>query len=122
MYILAWTLCVFPTEANWFRQARNYPAHVFKRLRHVNTLGTSHRVAASADDGALAGTISSPSQGYTFSLPNAIMIEPTLTSQGMIVSSIIPLYEVCDVPLLQRFRCEDILEVHCILPPDSNLI
>lgn len=76
----------------------------------MNALGTLHREAAVADSRASTGTTSSPPQAYTFSLPNATIIEPTVTSQGMIVSSIIPRYEICDTPGSNTTSCSTIFE------------
>jgi len=97
-FLLAWTLCVLPTpaEAYWFRRS-----------------DTSHESQAWQSD-ALASTsvssASSSSQSYFFSLPTPSIIEPTLTSQGMVVSSTIPLYEVCNTPGSDTISCSTVFE------------
>jgi hypothetical protein len=97
-FLLAWTLCVLPTttEAYWFRRS-----------------DTSHQSQVWQSDAAAAtpvGLTSSSTQSYIFSLPTPRIIEPTLTSQGMIVSSIIPLYEVCNTPGSDASSCSTVFE------------
>jgi hypothetical protein len=90
-YILVWTLCVLPSEASWLRRA-----------------DTSHQPEAWQPEAFVANSFpssSSPFQSYTFSVPTPRVIEPNLISQGMAVSSIIPLYEVCNTPGLQKRSC-----------------
>jgi len=90
-YFFVWTLCVSPSEASW--------------LRRANTSDQSQAWQPEAFVASLFASSSSPSQSYTFSVPTPRVIEPTLASQGMAVSSIIPLYEVCNTPGLQKASC-----------------
>ncbi|KAH8759769.1 hypothetical protein BGZ57DRAFT_957077 [Hyaloscypha finlandica] len=97
-FLLAWALCVLPTttEAYWFRRS-----------------DTSHQSQVWQSDAAAATSVpstSSSAQSYIFSLPTARIVEPTLTSQGMIVSSIIPLYEVCNTPGPDASSCSTVFE------------
>jgi len=114
--ILAWTLCVLPTEAYWFLQARSHSTHAIKRLRSLNSdrFGTSHETQGwEPNDSSTTSETSndsSPSELYTLPVPSARIIEPTLTSQGMIISSIIPLYEVCNTPGSNTTSCSTVFE------------
>jgi len=110
-YILAWMLCVLPTEAYWFRQARSQSANAIKRLRSLNPdrFRTSHETQGWQPNDTLT-TSTTSSQSYMFSLPTPKTTEPTLTSQEMIVSSIIPLYEVCNTPGSNTTSCSTVFE------------
>jgi hypothetical protein len=97
-FLLAWTLCVLPgpTEAFWFRR--------------YNTFHQSQNLEPDAVASTPVSSTSSSSLSYIFSLPTPSIIEPTLTSQGMIVSSIVPLYEVCNIPGLDTSSCSTVFE------------
>jgi hypothetical protein len=90
-YIFAWTLCVLPSEASW--------------LRRADTSDQPQAWQPEAFVASLCASSSSPSQSYTFSVPTPRVIEPTLASQGMAVSSIIPLYEVWNPRVLHKASC-----------------
>ncbi|KAE9372415.1 hypothetical protein N431DRAFT_408637 [Stipitochalara longipes BDJ] len=92
-FILIWTLCVFEAEAHWLRRSDTF---------HQSQAWRSEELAAALS--------SSSSQSYIFSLPTPSVIEPAFTSQGMVVSSIVPLYEVCDTPGPDTTGCSDVFE------------
>ncbi|PMD39222.1 hypothetical protein L207DRAFT_55307 [Hyaloscypha variabilis F] len=92
-FILAWTLCVSEADAHWFRR-----------------YDTSHQSQAWQSEQLAAAASSSSYQSYHFSLPAPSVIEPTLTSQGMVVSSVIPLYEICNTPGLDTTSCSTVFE------------
>jgi hypothetical protein len=95
-FFLACTLCVFSIEAHWLRQD-----------------GTSHESQAWQAVGSISSSVlpTSPSpQSYIFSVPTPRIVKPTLISQGMVISSIIQLYEVCNTPGSNKRSCSTVFE------------
>lgn len=95
-YVLAWTLCALPSEAFWLRRS-----------------DTSHQSQAWQSEAFAASSVaasSSSSQSNTFSVPTPRIVEPTSTSQGMVASSIILLYEVCNTPGSNATSCSTVFE------------
>jgi hypothetical protein len=121
---LTWAICVLPIEGaghHWKRQ-EGYLSQLFQ----TSSPETSAPSSSSSTSTASVNTITSPSPTstiiisfsssntstvpYSFSVPSVQIIEPTLTSQGMIVSSIIPLYEVCNMPGFNTTSCSTVFE------------
>ncbi|KAE8443445.1 hypothetical protein EG329_001842 [Mollisiaceae sp. DMI_Dod_QoI] len=94
------TLCV-PADAAWFRHGRFHIGH--KRDIGAEELSESWYLASFIHS-------TTASESYTFSVPNASIIAPTSTSQGMVVTSIIPVYEVCNTPGSNTTSCSTIFE------------
>jgi len=92
-FILAWALCAFEGEAHWFRR-----------------YDTSHQSQAWQSEKLAAAASSVLSQSYVFSLPTLKVVEPARTSQSMVVSSVIPLYEACDLPGLDATACSTVFK------------
>ncbi|KAH7381770.1 hypothetical protein BKA64DRAFT_558305, partial [Cadophora sp. MPI-SDFR-AT-0126] len=70
---------------------------------------TSHKKVGTAQEGS--GSLSeNDTTPYIFSVPSASIIIPTPTSQGMIVTSIVPMYEVCDTPGKNVTSCSTAFE------------
>lgn len=86
---LLFTLCIIPAQASWLPQL-SWHSILHSRSR------TLHKKVGTAPDGS--GNMSeNGTSPYIFSVPSASIIIPTPTSQGMIVTSIVPIYEVCDI-------------------------
>ncbi|CZR58449.1 uncharacterized protein PAC_08341 [Phialocephala subalpina] len=102
--LLVATLSV-PTEAAfWFRQGR---FHIGNRNIGAEQQKEGWHAAGFNQPPALSTTLS---ESYTFSVPNASIIAPTLTSQGMTVTSIVPIYEVCNTPGSNTTSCSTVFE------------
>lgn len=95
-FLLAWTLCVLSSEAHWLRQ--NVTSHQSQAWQAVEAFPSS------------SVSSSSSTRSYVFSVPTPKIIQPTLTSQGMVVSSIVPLYEVCNTPGSNTTFCSTVFE------------
>ncbi|KUJ07265.1 uncharacterized protein LY89DRAFT_660500 [Mollisia scopiformis] len=101
--LLVSTLAV-QTDAAWFRHAKFH-------------IGQGRNIGAEQEQeswypAGLTSSIASTtaSESYTFSVPNASIIAPTLTSQGMAVTSIVPIYEVCNTPGSNTTSCSTVFE------------
>ncbi|PVH72227.1 hypothetical protein DL98DRAFT_520609 [Cadophora sp. DSE1049] len=99
---LIFTLCILPTQASWLPQLSWHDILGSRSL-------TSHKEVGTAPEGS-----GSPSENdttpYIFSVPSASIMMPTQTSQGMIVTSIVPIYEVCDIPGKNSTSCSTAFE------------
>ncbi|KAH9206622.1 hypothetical protein DL95DRAFT_469465 [Leptodontidium sp. 2 PMI_412] len=102
---LIYTLCVLPTHASWL------PGVSWHRLLRSESL-TSHKGVGIAPDTSPGSTKSgnTTTTPYIFSVPSASIIAPTTTSQGMMVTSILPIYEVCDMPGKNTTSCSTAFE------------
>lgn len=81
-YIL-WTLCALPVESLWlFRRSNG----------HLN------RAANGPGETIRKSQGSEPDHNFTYSVPSPRVITPTLTSQSMVVTSVVAAYEVCNTP------------------------
>lgn len=102
---LIYTLCVLPTHASWL------PGVSWHRLLRSESL-TSHKGVGIAPDTSPGSTKSgnTTTTPYIFSVPSASIIAPTPTSQGMMVTSILPIYEVCDMPGKNTTSCSTAFE------------
>lgn len=91
-YLFLWVLCTSLTLASWL--PRSHP----NLLHHVRLHGN------------LTLSASSVSQNYTYTVPSPTMIEPSSTSQGMTVTYVKPVYEVCDTPGKNKSSCSTAFE------------
>lgn len=94
-YILTLALCAL-VQATWFKQTRD---SFFFKLK----LPGLHAQRS-------AIVVSSTTPQYTFSLPPKTVVLPSTTSQGMVVTSILPSYEVCDTPDHNTTSCSTVFE------------
>lgn len=103
--LLISTLAV-PTEASWFSHGRFH-------LKFGRKVGIGAEQQGANWNLHLANTSpsrTSSSVSYTYSVPNASIIAPSLTSQGMAVTSIVPVYEVCNTPGSNTTSCSTVFE------------
>lgn len=113
-YILTWSLCVLPIQA-WFWN-RHEGAHALKHPRRgpqalqssVSWKGNGSLAAAS--HGWNVSTSRTVSNDYKFSISPPIASPPTVISQGVIVTSIVPKYKVCGLPGASPTSCSTVLE------------
>ena len=77
-----WTLCALPVESLWFRRSNG----------HLN------RAAKGPGEMIPKTQGSEPDHNFTYSVPSPRVITPTLTSQSMVVTSVVAAYEVCNTP------------------------
>ncbi|TVY43697.1 hypothetical protein LOCC1_G004785 [Lachnellula occidentalis] len=82
-FYMLWTLCALPAKSLWFRRSNV----------HLNS-------AAKGPGETIYNTQGSgPNHNFfTYSVPSPSVITPTLTSQSMIVTSVVAAYEVCNTP------------------------
>lgn len=97
IYILIWTLYVLSLDAFWFRSDGS---HLFRASKQLRDGGTLHKTV-----GSISLSSTSTNENYTFSMPTPRIIQPILTSQEMVVSSIIPIFEVCNTPGSNTTSC-----------------
>ncbi|KAG4438584.1 hypothetical protein IFR05_005908 [Cadophora sp. M221] len=102
---LIYTLCVLLAQPSWL------PRVPWHRILRSESL-TSHKGVGTAPDAGSGSTESknTTTTPYAFSVPSASIIAPTPTSQGMMVTSIVPIYEVCDMPGKNTTSCSTAFE------------
>jgi hypothetical protein len=83
-YIL-WTLCALPAESSWFHRSNGHPVRAVNRVQSPGD--TIHKAQGSG-----------PNETYTYSVPDPRIVTPKLTSQGMVVTSVVAAYEICNTP------------------------
>ncbi|KAF8853940.1 hypothetical protein BDZ45DRAFT_677281 [Acephala macrosclerotiorum] len=94
-----------PAEATWFRHRRLHVGH-----RNIGAEQQKEGWHAADFSPPPAPPATLASESYTFSVPNASIIAPSLTSQGMAVTSIVPIYEVCNTPGSNTTSCSTVFE------------
>jgi hypothetical protein len=95
-----WILCVFPINAFWWHFQQN------KHIRSPPTTAAGDHSARAA----LSNSTTMLAPNYKFSLPSVSVNVPTPTSQGMLVTSVVPIYEVCNVSGADSISCSTVLE------------
>jgi len=99
---LLFTLCILPAQASWLPQL-SWHNTLHSRSR------TLHKKVGTAPDES-GNSSENGTSPYIFSVPSASIIMPTPTSQGMIVTSIVPIYVVCDVSGENATSCSTAFE------------
>ncbi|TVY21621.1 hypothetical protein LARI1_G000163 [Lachnellula arida] len=82
-FYMLWTLCALPVESLWLFCRSN---------GHLN------RAAKGPGETIRKTQGSEPDHNFTYSVPSPRIITPTLTSQSMVVTSVVAAYEVCNTP------------------------
>jgi hypothetical protein len=103
--LLSILICTFfnlQTNAFWSRSDGIHPFRAFKQLWDDRTLHTLV--------GSLSSSSTSTNENYTFSVPTFKVIQPTLTSQSMVASLIIPIFEVCNTPGSNITSCSTVFQ------------
>jgi hypothetical protein len=91
-------------EAAWFRHGRLH-------LGYGRAIGAEQQQESWYPAGiSLSSASTTAPESYIFSVPNASIIAPTLASQGMAVTSIVPIYEVCNTPGSNTTSCSTVFE------------
>ncbi|QSZ32415.1 hypothetical protein DSL72_001989 [Monilinia vaccinii-corymbosi] len=90
--ILTWVLCILPIG-------------VFGRSYLASTDSESYKPVNIAQTYEEGPTDQSTSINYTLPWPATTYIQPTVTSQGMTVTSVIPIYETCNLPGARTTSC-----------------
>ncbi len=104
--LFTWALCVPTASSFWFRSSHNHPVRANRRIRNPSldvTTQTQTYTPIESVPSSLSGISS-----YNFSLPTVSVIVPSPASQSMIVTSIIPLYEVCPSPGSNSSSCSTV--------------
>ncbi len=104
--LLTWALCVPPTSSFWFRSSHSHPVHANRRIRNPSPNITLQTRTSAPIESMTSSP--SPTLAYNFSLTTISVIIPTPTSQSMIVTSIIPQYEVCLPPSSNSSSCSPV--------------
>lgn len=101
-----------PSQAAWLHHRRPH-------IGHQRNIGAEQQRESWYPAGYtpfVASVTASPaSESYTFSVPNASIIAPTLKSQGMavttiVLTTIVPIYEVCNTPGSNTTSCSTVFE------------
>lgn len=121
---LTWAICVLPIEGaghHWKRQ-EGYLSQLFQTSTPETIVSSSsfststtplNSITSPNPTSRIIISFSSSNTNtvpYSFSVPSVQIIEPTVTSQGMIVSSVIPIYEVCNMPGSNTTSCSTVFE------------
>ncbi|RDW77443.1 hypothetical protein BP6252_05496 [Coleophoma cylindrospora] len=123
IFLATWALCILPIQAwFWGRHENPWSQHHPKQFRRggdsPQVAATSLGVGSSILSG-LAGWNTSTSRGtlvaaFTVSLGAPTIATPKSASQGMIVTSILPQYEVCNLPGSNLTSCSTVLETFTV--------
>jgi hypothetical protein len=102
-----WALCAITSEASWFRRSNG---HLGRDASGAPSSGdTSHKTQGWSPNTNYS-TERTHSRYYTYSVPTPQVITPTLTSQGMVVTSMVAAYEVCNTPGSNSSSCSTVFE------------
>lgn len=106
-FFILWALCVLPGQSWWFRPSTGHSVHAANRLRSPGD--TIHKTQGSeTDENQL---VEATSTGYyTYSVPDPQVIKPTLTSQGMVVTSVEAAFAVCNTQEANTSSCSTVFQ------------
>jgi hypothetical protein len=102
-----WALYAIPSEASWFRRLNDNLRRDANRA--PSSGGTSHKTQISSLSNSHS-VIGTPSHYYTHSIPDPLVITPTVTSQGMVVTSMVAAYEICNTPEVNTSSCSTVFQ------------
>ncbi|ESZ91739.1 hypothetical protein SBOR_7890 [Sclerotinia borealis F-4128] len=104
LLIFTWVLCILPISVLGKSKKSAY-------IRRTSTDLTeddgreSYKPISIVQDYEEGSTGQSPPINYTLPWPATTYIQPTVTSQGMTVTSVIPIYETCNLPGARTTTC-----------------
>jgi hypothetical protein len=98
-------LCVPLIEASWFQRTHIRRMYFFKRPRDANSNPSRDTLfnPQNATSSSVTGNFSIDAT------PTAQVILPSVVSQGMVVTSIVPVYQVCDPSTAGSPSCSTVL-------------
>lgn len=102
--LLAWVLCILPIIVLGRPEKSTHTALASIELTQED--GRESREPVSIAEAFHLGTTGqSKSINYTLPWPATKYIPPTVTSQGLVVTSVIPIYETCNLPGAKTASC-----------------
>ncbi|RDW61296.1 hypothetical protein BP5796_11188 [Coleophoma crateriformis] len=123
LFLATWAVCILPIQAWFWGHHENawsqYHPKQFRRGSDSPQVAAPSLGVGSSILSGLAGWNASSSRGtlvaaFTVSPGAPTIATPRTASQGMIVTSILPQYEVCNLPGASLTSCSTVLEIFTV--------